>query len=84
MNRTRFSGFFAIVASAGQSGCTGHRPAGQPPVPVKVQAVTTGPGTAGTRYSAAVLPAVQLEVAFKVTGYVDALAQVRPPNGTVR
>jgi RND family efflux transporter MFP subunit len=31
-----------------------------------------------------VLPAVQVEVAFKVTGYVDALAQVRLPDGTTR
>jgi RND family efflux transporter MFP subunit len=51
---------------------------------VKVQTVESGAGGASTRYSAAVLPAVQVDLAFKVTGYVDALAQVRLPDGTTR
>src|SRR5262249_62195565 len=65
--------------------CTWHRASTRrTPVPVQVQTVESGAGGASTRYSAAVLPAVQVDVAFKVTGYVDALAQVRLPDGTTR
>jgi len=85
MTPTRSLVFFSLVAAAGLSGCSRH-PASteQPPVPVKVQTVESGAGGASTRYSAAVLPAVQVDLAFKVTGYVDALAQVRLPDGTTR
>src|SRR5262249_55689105 len=65
--------------------CTWHRASTRrTPVPVQVQTVESGAGGGSTRYSAAVLPAVQVDVAFKVTGYVDALAQVRLPDGTTR
>ena len=85
MTPTRFLVFSSLVAAAGLAGCTRH-PAStaQPPVPVKVQTVESGAGGASTRYSAAVLPAVQVDVAFKVTGYIDVLAQVRLPDGTSR
>jgi RND family efflux transporter MFP subunit len=53
-------------------------------VPVKVHTVESGAGGASTRYSAAILPAVQVDVAYKVNGYVEALAQVRMPDGTTR
>jgi RND family efflux transporter MFP subunit len=85
MTPTRFLVFSSLVAAAGLAGCTRQpAPTGQPPVPVKVQTVESGTAGAGTRFSAAVLPAVQVDVAFKVTGYVDALAQVRLPDGTIR
>ena len=85
MTPTRILVFSSLVAAAGLAGCSRH-PAStaQPPVPVKVHTVESGAGGTSTRYSAAVLPAVQVEVAFKVTGYVDALAQVRLPDGTTR
>jgi len=85
MTRTRLLVFSSLVAAAGLAGCSRH-PAStqQAPVPVKVHAVESGAGGTSTRYSAAVLPAVQVDVAFKVTGYVDALAQVRLPDGTTR
>jgi len=85
MTRTRCLVFSSLIAAAGLAGCTRHPVStAQPPVPVKVQTVESGTGGAGTRYSAAVLPAVQVDAAFKVTGYVDALAQVRLPDGTTR
>jgi len=85
MTPTRLLVFSTLVAAAGLAGCSRH-PASteQPLVPVKVHTVESGAGGASTRYSAAVLPAVQVDVAFKVTGYVDALAQVRLPDGTTR
>ena len=81
MNRTRSLVFFSLVAVAGLAGCTRHSSSTERPlVPVKVQTVESGAGGTSTRYSAAVLPAVQVEVAYKVTGYVDSLAQVRMPD----
>src|SRR5262249_32352888 len=85
MTPTRSLVFSSLVAAAGLAGCTRHSSsAEQPPVPVKVHTVETGAGGPSTRYSAAVLPAVQVDVAYKVTGYVDSLAQVRMPDGTTR
>lgn len=85
MNRTRSLVFSSLVAAAGLSGCTRHSSSTEhPPVPVKIHTVESGAGGASTRYSAAVLPAVQVDVAYKVTGYVEALAQVRLPDGSTR
>ena len=85
MTPTRLLVFSSLVAAAGLAGCTRHPAStGQPLVPVKVQTVESGAGGVSTRYSAAVLPAVQVDVAFKVTGYVDSLAQVKLPDGTTR
>jgi len=84
MSRTRFSVFSAALAGAGLLGCSQSHPPAPPPVPVKVVTVERSAGSAGTRYSAAVLPAVQVDVAFKVTGYVEALAQVKGADGVMR
>ena len=85
MTPTRSLVFSSLVAAAGLAGCTRHSSsAEQPPVPVKVHTVESGAGGPSTRYSASVLPAVQVDVAYKVTGYVDSLAQVRMPDGTTR
>ena len=85
MTPTRSLVFSSLVAAAGLAGCTRQAASTEkPPVPVKVHTVESGAGGASTRYSAAVLPAVQVDVAFKVTGYVDVLAQVKLPDGTTR
>ncbi len=39
--------------------------------PVKVKAVETHSGTSSVRYSASIRPSSQVEVAFKVGGYVE-------------
>ena len=41
--------------------------------PVKVKAVETHTGTTSTRYSASIRPSSQVEVAFKVSGYVESI-----------
>src|SRR5215467_4236374 len=85
MTPTRLLVFSTLVAAAGLAGCSRHPASTEhPPVPVKVQTVESATGAASTRYSAAVLPAVQVDVAYKVSGYVDALAQVKLPDGTSR
>ncbi|MGA9996755.1 MAG: efflux RND transporter periplasmic adaptor subunit [Pyrinomonadaceae bacterium] len=54
------------------------------PVPVKVAAVELNSASGGTRYSATIIPRTQVELAFKVGGYVDALQQVRGVDGKLR
>jgi len=50
---------------------------GQAPIPVRVRAVEPVTGDAQTRYSGTVEPATQVDVAFKVGGYVEQIAQIQ-------
>lgn len=43
--------------------------------PVKVKAVETHTGTSSVRYSASIRPSSQVEISFKVGGYVEAIKQ---------
>ena len=54
------------------------------PTPVKVQVVAGSAAGGGLRYSANVVPDVQVELAFKVTGYIDHILQVRGADGRMR
>lgn len=45
-------------------------------IPVKVQRVEHLPGAAATRYSGSLEPALRIEMAFKVGGYVEMLGQL--------
>src|SRR5882724_10505330 len=56
----------------------------KPPVPVKVAAVDLHTANSGARYSATIIPRTQVELAFKVDGYVEALQKVRGVDGQVR
>lgn len=54
------------------------------PVSVKVKAVEQGSVSNGVRYSAVIMPHSQVELAFKVGGYVEAIQQVRGVDGRMR
>jgi RND family efflux transporter MFP subunit len=55
------------------------------PVPVKVAAIEVNAATgSGERYSATIIPRTEVELAFKVGGYVVALQQVRGVDGKMR
>jgi RND family efflux transporter MFP subunit len=56
----------------------------KPAVPVKVAAVEMNSAGSGSRYSATIIPRTEVELAFKVAGYVDALQQVRGVEGRIR
>jgi RND family efflux transporter MFP subunit len=56
----------------------------KPPTPVKVAEVEIYTAGSGARYSATIIPRTQVELAFKVDGYVDALQKVRGVDGQVR
>ena len=57
----------------------------KPPMPVKVAAVElNSAGSGGERYSATIIPRTEVELAFKVGGYVVALQQARGVDGRMR
>ena len=56
----------------------------KPPVPVKIAAVELNATSSGTRYSATIIPRTQVDLAFKVGGYVDVLRRVRGVDGKMR
>ena len=72
--------FFASTAVAG---CKAHS-AEKPPTPVKVKAVEMISSTAGVRYSASISARTQVDLAFKVGGYVETIRQVRGFDGRLR
>src|SRR5678815_4307451 len=63
----------AVVAMA----CTKEEPVQSRGVAVKVAPVKRTSDIAGTRYSAQIVPNTRLDLAFKVGGYVESIAQVK-------
>jgi RND family efflux transporter MFP subunit len=67
------------------SGCREKTAAAEQPLTaVKIKTVESNPVSRGMRFSAGIEPARQVELAFKVSGYVDQLHQVRGVNGRMR
>jgi outer membrane protein TolC len=67
------------------SGCRAQGAAAEPaPVSVKVKAVELNSVSGGVRYAASIEPRKQIELAFKVGGYVDHVLQVRGVDGRMR
>jgi multidrug efflux system membrane fusion protein len=81
--------FKAIAVSAAFSllavlGACRSKQVEKPPVPVKVAAVELNSTSGGERYSATIIPHTEVELAFKVGGYIDAIQQVRGADGKMR
>jgi RND family efflux transporter MFP subunit len=51
------------------------------PVPVQVRAVTDRPAAGITRYSGALEPNSRVDLAFRVSGYVDAIGEIAAASG---
>jgi len=64
-------------------GC-GRKPAEKTPVPVKVASVELNAASTEAKYSATIIPRTEVELAFKVGGYVDTLRKVRGVDGKMR
>jgi RND family efflux transporter MFP subunit len=64
-------------------GCT-VQSAEKVPTPVKIKAVEMASANSGARYSASITPRLQVELAFKVGGYVEALHKVKGVDGKLR
>ena len=65
-------------------GCSTAHTEEKQPKPVKVRAVETHSTSSSVRYSASIRPAAQVDVAFKVSGYIEAIAQQKDPAGQWR
>lgn len=66
------------------SGCSKETSKPKAAKPVKVKAVETHSTTNTVRYSASIKPAAQVDVAFKVSGYVDDIAREKDAAGQWR
>jgi RND family efflux transporter MFP subunit len=66
------------------SGCSKQTTKQKPVKPVKVKAVETHSSLSSVRYSASIKPAAQVEVAFKVSGYIDDIAREKDQTGQWR
>jgi len=73
----------SLFLTAIVGGC-GHKQPDKRVVPVKVTSVELNAASTETKYSATIIPRTEVELAFKVGGYVDALRKVRGVDGKMR
>jgi RND family efflux transporter MFP subunit len=79
----RTLGVLLICASLA-GGCRHGRSVEKPPTPVRVRAVEEHARGGGVRYSAVISPYTQVELTFKVGGYIREILQVRDADGRLR
>lgn len=74
-----------VCALTGAAGCRRtEKAATPPPRPVRAASVEAYTARDGVTYSASIKPAVQVELAFKVPGYVATIHQVKSADGRTR
>jgi RND family efflux transporter MFP subunit len=73
-----------VLLSVVLGGCAKETAKPKPAKPVKVKAVESHSSANNVRYSASIRPAAQVEVAFKVSGYIDDIAREKDPAGQSR
>ncbi len=66
------------------AGCRHEKPAESAPLPVTVTRVAGTSGSGGSRYSASLTPDVEVDAAFKVSGYVEQILQLKGADGRLR
>jgi RND family efflux transporter MFP subunit len=77
--------WIAAIVCAALIGCSDKGPPPNPPLPVTVVQVGTGQvGVNETRYSGSINADASVDVAFKVSGVVDAVTQVRGADRRLR
>ncbi|MGC2757497.1 efflux RND transporter periplasmic adaptor subunit [Candidatus Binatus sp.] len=76
--------FVLLIAAVAMFGCAHKEPAAPESIPVTVQTVATASGAAGGAYSANIIADTQVDVAFKVNGYVQSILQVKAADGKLR
>ena len=75
---------FAILFAVLIAGCS-HKPQKlQEPLPVTIQSVRSGAQAGGNSYSGSIAADTQVDVAFKVNGYVQSILQVKGADGRMR
>ncbi|MFZ2060017.1 MAG: efflux RND transporter periplasmic adaptor subunit [Candidatus Binatus sp.] len=80
----RLLAFVLLIAVIAMFGCAHKEPAAPESIPVTVQTVATASGAAGGAYSANIIADTQVDVAFKVNGYVQSILQVKAADGKLR
>src|SRR5271166_1983521 len=76
--------FFLLVVSIAFVGCGHKQEAAPDSIPVTVQTVAMASEAAGGAYSANIVAETQVDVAFKVNGYVQSILQVKGADGRPR
>ena len=80
--RSRIQASFVLLLALGLPGCRNEANASpRTSVPVKVKTADKRPGSATTRYSGSLEPIARVEVAFRVSGYVEELGEIDTPGG---
>jgi multidrug efflux system membrane fusion protein len=82
--KTKLFLLLQLTALACLFGCNKAATKQPPPKPVKVKMVEKQTAHSAARYSASIRPNSQVEVAFKVGGYVEAIKQMRDLDGSWR
>ena len=79
-----FTAACVVVLGVMLSGCAKETSKPKAAKPVKVKAVETHSSANTVRYSASIKPAAQVDVAFKVSGYIDNIAREKDASGQWR
>jgi len=81
--RAPYATSFALLCLTALPSCSDPARAAtaEPPIPIKVQAVSARPSTETSRYSGSLEPQARVDLAFRVGGYVAALGEVTVPGG---
>jgi multidrug efflux system membrane fusion protein len=86
-HRLKASQLIAVLVALGLlGGCHQEsRLPSRPPTPVRLAAVTTAQTSdEALRYSASIIPYAQVDLAFRTSGYVTGVKQVRGADGQIR
>jgi len=74
----------AALCSLALAGCAKNNIAAERPIPVSVQTVEAYSGQDVKRFSAVIQPYEQVDLSFRVGGYVQSIAQTRSIDGRAR
>lgn len=73
-----------LICASLAGGCRHEQSVEKPPTPVRVRAVEEQAGGGGVRYSAVISPYAQVDLTFKVSGYIREILRVRGADGRLR
>lgn len=73
-----------VVGLFGTAGCSREKSFQQPPIPVKIHLVEASLSESGLKYSATLAPREQVDLAFKVGGYVEEILKLPGPDAMLR
>lgn len=82
--RSAMTGVGAVLAVVLLGGCQGAAPVEKPLTPVRVSQAQPYAGSGGVRYSASITPYQQVDLAFKVSGYIRDVLQLPGVDGRSR